>query len=56
MDEYENAWDSIRVNREFDSNEIDDSDLQNEKHDEPRISISHGISRCDDFEKLRINL
>jgi hypothetical protein len=25
-DEYENADDSIRVNREFDSNEIDESD------------------------------
>jgi hypothetical protein len=56
MDEDENALDSIRVNREFDSNEIDESDSQSEKHDEPRISISHGISICDDFEKLRINL
>jgi hypothetical protein len=56
MDEYENASDSIRDNREFDSNEIDESDSQNEKHDEPRISISPAISICDDIEKLRINL
>jgi hypothetical protein len=35
----ENADDSIRFNREFDSNEIDESDLHDEKHDEPRISI-----------------
>jgi hypothetical protein len=27
-DEWENAEDSIRVNLEFDSNEIDESDLQ----------------------------
>jgi hypothetical protein len=56
MDEYENARDSIRVNHELDSNEIDVSDVHNEKLDEPIISISHGISRCDDVEKLRINL
>jgi hypothetical protein len=56
MDEPENALDSIRVNREFDSNEIDEKDLQHEKHDEPRISISQEISICDELEKLRINL
>jgi hypothetical protein len=33
------APDSIRFNWEFDSNEIDESDLQYEKHDEQRISI-----------------
>jgi hypothetical protein len=55
-DEFENAYDSICVNREFDSNEIDESDSQHEKQDEPRISISEGISICDDVEKLRINL
>jgi hypothetical protein len=38
-DDDENADDSIRINRELDSNEIDESDLQYEKHDEPRISI-----------------
>jgi hypothetical protein len=42
-DEYENASDSIHVNREFDSNEIDESDLQNEKHCDPRISTFLGI-------------
>jgi hypothetical protein len=37
MDDAENAFDSIRVNCEFDSNVIDESDLQDEKHEEPRI-------------------
>jgi hypothetical protein len=37
--EYENADDSIRVNRELDLNEMDESDLQYEKQNEPRISI-----------------
>jgi hypothetical protein len=40
----ENALDSIRVNREFDSNEIDLSDLHSEKHDDPRTSTLHGIT------------
>jgi hypothetical protein len=44
MDDDENALDSIRFNREFDSNEIDESDLQSAKHDDPRISTLHGIS------------
>jgi hypothetical protein len=35
--------DSIRVNREFDPNEMDDSDLHDEKHDEQRISTLDGI-------------
>jgi hypothetical protein len=39
----ENADDSIRVNREFDSNESDESDSQCEKHDEQRISTLRGI-------------
>jgi hypothetical protein len=43
-DDDENADDSIRFNREFDSNEIDESDLQDEKHDDPRISTFRGIS------------
>jgi hypothetical protein len=30
-------------NREFDSNEIDKSDLQNKKNDKPGISILLGI-------------
>jgi hypothetical protein len=42
-DEFENANDSIRVNREFDSNEIDENDLQHKKHDEQRISTLRGI-------------
>jgi hypothetical protein len=48
------ASDSIRVNREFDANEIDVSDLHSEKHDEPTISMSYGILTCADLEKLRI--
>jgi hypothetical protein len=50
-DEDEKASDSIRVNREADSNEIDVSDLHSEKHDEPRTSTLLGItidSRDDD--------
>jgi hypothetical protein len=38
-DENTNGDDSIRVSREFDSNEIDESDWQYEKHEEPRISV-----------------
>jgi hypothetical protein len=34
---------AIRLNRESDSNEIDESDLQDEKHDEQRISTVRGI-------------
>jgi hypothetical protein len=54
-DDSRNAFDSIRINREFDSNEIDESDLQCEKHDDPRISMLPLISIFDDDEKLRIN-
>jgi hypothetical protein len=39
----ENAFESIRVNRDSDSNEIDESDLQHEKHSEQRISTLRGI-------------
>jgi hypothetical protein len=42
-DEYDSADDSIRVKSEFDSNEIDESDSQFEKHFEPRISTFLGI-------------
>jgi hypothetical protein len=53
--------DSIRVNREFDSNEIDKSDSQNEKHFEQRISpldgrtidLSDGYENTDD--SIRVN-
>jgi hypothetical protein len=33
----QNAFDAIRVNSESVSNEIDESELQYEKHDEERI-------------------
>jgi hypothetical protein len=39
-----NSCDSIRVDRELDSNEIDESDLQNKKRGDPRMSIFRGIS------------
>jgi hypothetical protein len=34
----------IRIIREFDSSEIDESEFHNEKHDDPRISTFHGIA------------
>jgi hypothetical protein len=34
---------TLEVNREFDSNVIDESDLQCEKHFDPRISTLLGI-------------
>jgi hypothetical protein len=51
----------MRVNRESDSNEIDESDLQHEKHREQRISAFRGImiDRSDDLENaddsIRVN-
>jgi hypothetical protein len=42
-DEDKNTSDSIRVNREFDSNVIDKSNLQYEKHFDPIMSTLHGI-------------
>jgi hypothetical protein len=42
-DNLQNASDSIRVKREFDSNVIDESNLQDEKHFDPRISTLRGI-------------
>jgi hypothetical protein len=44
IDESENADDSICINREFDSNVIDESNLQDAKHCEQRTSTSHGIT------------
>jgi hypothetical protein len=38
-----NRFDSIRFRCEFDSNEIDESELQRSKHDDPRISTFPGI-------------
>jgi hypothetical protein len=35
----ENVFNSIRNNRDFDSNEMDESDLHPEKHEDSRISI-----------------
>jgi hypothetical protein len=54
-DNPKNAYDSIRINREFDSNEINESDSQSEKHHDPRISTVRAISIQDDDEKFRIN-
>jgi hypothetical protein len=53
-DENENVSDSIRVKCEFDSNEIDDSDSQNEKHFDPRISKFLGIKidSSDEYENV----
>jgi hypothetical protein len=56
IDDSENALDSIRVNREFDSNVIDEGDWHCEKHFDTRISIFLLISIDDEFEKCRINL
>jgi hypothetical protein len=42
-DEDKNASDSMHINRESDSNEIDESDSQDEKHLEQRISTFPGI-------------
>jgi hypothetical protein len=41
--EKENAFDSIRVKCEFDSNVIDENDPQYEKHSDPIISTLLGI-------------
>jgi hypothetical protein len=41
--EYENISDLIHVCRKFDSNLIDESDLQNEQHFNPRVSIFLGV-------------
>jgi hypothetical protein len=59
--EQANALDSMCVSREFDSNESDESDLQDAKHDEPRISTFFAITidRSDECENasdsIRIN-
>jgi hypothetical protein len=46
----ENASDSIQVNPELDSNEIDERDLQYEEHDDPSMPRFRGIS-SDEYEK-----
>jgi hypothetical protein len=43
IEEFENACDSIRVNRDPTSNAMDQSDLHEEKHAEQRISQVRGI-------------
>jgi hypothetical protein len=43
-DEHANVADSIHVHRECDLNEIDESDSQTDKHDDPRRSRLHGIT------------
>jgi hypothetical protein len=59
--ENENASDSIHVNREFDSNVIDECDLRYEKHFDPTISTFLGIKIdwSDDpenaWDSIRIN-
>jgi hypothetical protein len=55
-DEARNAYDLIQFNREFDSNEIDESDLQREKTDDSRSSTFRGISSdsSDDLKMHRI--
>jgi hypothetical protein len=50
-----NAYDSSRFNREFDSNDIDESNSHPERDDDPMISIFRPISIRDNDEKLRIN-
>jgi hypothetical protein len=41
-DDFENADDPIRFNNDCGSNEIDESDLQASKHDDPRIFTNLG--------------
>jgi hypothetical protein len=60
-DDHDNADDSIQINRELDSNEIDESDSQCPKHDDQRISAFRGISidssndRENVAESIRVN-
>jgi hypothetical protein len=54
--ENKNAFDSIRFNDDGDSNEIDESDLQFEKHNDPRISTKFGIRRSFPISNPQINL
>jgi hypothetical protein len=53
-DEHENAKDSIRTNREGNSNEIDKSDLHQEKQYETRSSTVLGIVMDRIAERERI--
>jgi hypothetical protein len=42
-DDLSDVFDSIRINRRFDSNEIDESHSKYEKHDDPRVSTFRGL-------------
>jgi hypothetical protein len=53
-DDFENAHDSIRVHRDGDSNNVDESERHSEKHDEQRISTLHKTlgNWSDDFQSV----
>jgi hypothetical protein len=55
-DKSQNTFDSIRGNCEFDSNAMDQSDLQNEKLDKRGISTLLAILTSNDCQRLRIKL
>jgi hypothetical protein len=55
-DEDKKVHDSIRMNGEFDSDEIDGSDSQHETQPESRISILLEIPTSNELEKWRISL
>jgi hypothetical protein len=46
----EKADEQICFNDDGDSNEIDESELQFQKHDDPRISTEHGIKIDSSFD------
>jgi hypothetical protein len=56
MFEDENAFDSIRFNDDGDSNEIDESDLQEEKQDESIIVTNPGTTISFEILKQQISL
>jgi hypothetical protein len=53
--EFENAYDWIRFSDDDGSNEMDESDSQDEKHDDPTIFIKCGITTSSGQSKTRIN-
>jgi hypothetical protein len=55
-DENENASDSIRVDREFDSNEIEEKDSHASNNDEANISVSQTICAQHEQSEKRDNL
>jgi hypothetical protein len=52
-DDSKNAPGLICINREFDSNEIDQSDGHSRKHDESRLSTLLGITRNCEMRRAR---